>query len=57
MEHHNAGQKKNPWTLAVDAALAYFDTTLQGLSEAEARQRLESLVPTGSRKNRRARSG
>lgn len=41
MEHLNANQKKNPWTLAVDAALVYFDTRLQGLSEAEARQRLE----------------
>jgi P-type Ca2+ transporter type 2C len=45
MEHHNAGQKKNPWTLAVDAALAYFDTSLQGLSETDARQRLKQHGP------------
>ena len=45
MEHLNANQKKNPWTLAVDAALVHFDATLQGLSEAEARQRLERHGP------------
>lgn len=45
MEYHNTSQKKNPWTLTVDAALAHFDTRLQGLSEAEAQQRLAQHGP------------
>ncbi len=45
MENHDAGQKMEPWAIAADAALARFDTTLQGLTEAEARQRLERHGP------------
>ena len=45
MEHYNASQKQEPWAIAADAALAYFDTTLLGLTEAEARQRLERHGP------------
>ncbi len=41
MENHNPGQKMKPWIITADAALAHFDTTLQGLTEAEALQRLE----------------
>lgn len=45
MENHNVSQKMEPWTIAADAALAHFDTTFQGLTEAEARQRLERHGP------------
>ena len=45
MENDNASQKIEPWAIAADAALARFDTTLQGLTEAEARQRLERHGP------------
>ncbi len=45
MENHNASQKKEPWAIAADAALARLHTTPQGLTEAEARQRLERHGP------------
>lgn len=45
MVQHNASQKKPPWTLTVDAALADFNTRLQGISVAEARQRLKQYGP------------
>ena len=41
MEHLNANQKINPWTLSVDAVLVDFNTSLQGLNVAEAQQRLK----------------
>ena len=45
MEHLNANQKINPWTLSVDAVLVDFNTSLQGLNVAEAQQRLKQYGP------------
>ena len=52
MEKHDSSQKKEPWIIAADAVLAHFDTTLQGLTEAEARQRLERHGPPHRRRSR-----
>lgn len=40
MEDRNRSQENELWAIGVDAALARFDATCQGLAEAEARQRL-----------------
>jgi len=45
MENRNVSQNIEPWAIAADAALVHFDTTRHGLSEAEARQRLERHGP------------
>jgi len=45
MENHNVSQKIEPWTIAADAALAHLDSSAKGLTEAEARQRLERHGP------------
>ncbi len=45
MENPNASQQMEPWTIAADAALARLGTTPQGLTKAEARQRLERHGP------------
>ena len=45
MENHKVGQKIEPWTIAADAALAHFDSSAKGLTDAEARRRLERHGP------------
>ncbi len=49
MDNHNVSvsvsEKVEPWAITADAALAYFDTTSQGLSVAEAQQRLQRHGP------------
>jgi len=45
MENHNVSQKIEPWTIAADVALAHLDSSPQGLTEAEARHRLERHGP------------
>ncbi|HQT35097.1 MAG TPA: cation-transporting P-type ATPase [Thiobacillus sp.] len=41
MENPDFSHEMKPWTIVADATLARFDTTLKGLTDAEARQRLE----------------
>lgn len=45
MKNHNDDQNMEPWTIGADAALMQLDSTRQGLTEAEARQRLERHGP------------
>ncbi|WP_374615052.1 cation-translocating P-type ATPase [Sphingorhabdus sp.] len=41
MKTQSVGQEMKPWTISADAILACFDTTPQGLNEADALERLE----------------
>ncbi|PKP73791.1 MAG: hypothetical protein CVT84_11790 [Alphaproteobacteria bacterium HGW-Alphaproteobacteria-6] len=45
MKHSNVNHKIEPWTITTDAALAHLDSSAQGLTEAEARQRLVRFGP------------
>ena len=45
MERHKVSPQMKPWTLSASEALACFKSTPLGLSEAEARQRLERHGP------------
>ena len=47
MDNHNVSvsEKVEPWAITADAALVHFDTSSQGLSVAEAQQRLERHGP------------
>ena len=45
MDNHNVIEKVEPWSITADAALVHFDTSSQGLSVAEAQQRLEHHGP------------
>ncbi|MDP2963364.1 MAG: HAD-IC family P-type ATPase, partial [Sulfurimicrobium sp.] len=45
MENPSLSQKIEPWSIDAEAALAHLDSSAQGLSKAEARQRLERHGP------------
>lgn len=45
MKNHNDGHKMKPWTIGVDAALFRLDASRHGLTDAEARLRLEYFGP------------
>ena len=45
MKHSDVNHKIEPWTITTDAALAHLDSSAGGLTEAEARQRLERFGP------------
>ena len=45
MKNHNGSQKMEPWTIGVDAVLLRLDATRQGLTDTDARQRLERFGP------------
>ncbi|MCR4297601.1 MAG: HAD-IC family P-type ATPase, partial [Gallionella sp.] len=45
MRNHNNSQKMESWTIDADAVLLRLDATRQGLTDAEAQQRLERFGP------------
>jgi Ca2+-transporting ATPase len=45
MKHSSGHHKIEPWAITTDAALAYLDSSANGLTEAEARQRLARFGP------------
>ena len=53
MKNLNGNQKIEPWAIGVDAVLLRLDATHQGLSDTEARQRLERFGPNRLREKPR----
>src|SRR3989338_10333245 len=53
MKNRNDGHKMKLWTIGVDAVLLRLDATRQGLTDAEARQRLERSGPNRLREKPR----